>query len=102
MIKLCPLMAFRMDNLLGGEVRCLGAECALADEGGKCLIRQFLELQVSKSLKEKEAAGTYWVTKKDGTRQPVAFFPISSTKNILIDNSIPDNETPEFKPPRHC
>lgn len=98
MSKLCPLMAFHIGDRLGGRVECRSRECALADETGKCLIKQFLELQVAKSLKEKEAAETYWATKKDGTRQPFIFPP---TKDVLVDNRIPDSETPEFKPPRY-
>lgn len=99
MSKLCPLMAFHIGNRLGGEVKCLGEKCELADEAGKCLIKQFLELQVSTSIKEKQAAETYWATKKDGTRQPLAFFPFS-TKDVFVDSRVPSDETPEFKPPR--
>lgn len=98
MSKLCPLMAFHIGNRLGGEVKCLGEKCELADEAGKCLIKQFLELQVSKSIKEKEAAETYWATKKDGTRQPVFFLP--PVREVFVDSRIPGDEIPEFKPPR--
>ena len=65
MKKLCPLWPH---SRFGCETECLSEKCALADERGKCLIKQFLELRVHESLKEKEAAETYWATKKDGTR----------------------------------
>lgn len=97
MIKLCPLMAFRMNNPLGGEVKCLGVECALADENGKCLIKQFLELRVYESLREKKAVETYWATKKNGTSQPFSFPP---TKDVFVDSRALNDETPKFKPPR--
>lgn len=99
---LCPLMAYHIGDCLGGKVKCLGKQCALAaDEAGNCLIKQFLETQVSQSVREKEMAKTYWATKKDGTRQLIAF-PPSPTKDVLVVSCVPDNETPEFKPPRHC
>ena len=100
---LCPLMAFHIGNRLGGDVECLNEECALAsDIAGECLIRQALELYVSKErtkiAEEKEMAETYWATKKDGTRQ-LLVFP-SATKDVLVDSRISDNEAPEFRPPR--
>ena len=102
MSKHCPLMAFHIGNRLGGEVKCLGEKCELADEAGRCLIKQFLELQVSKFIKEKEAAETYWATKKEGTRLPFVIPPLTEpTKDVLVDSRVPNDGTPEFKPP-HC
>ena len=95
MKKLCPLWPH---SRFGCEVECVEERCGLADETGKCLIKQFLELQVSKSLKEKEAAETYWATKKDGTRQPLIFPP---TKDVLVDSRVSSDETPKFRPPRY-
>ena len=98
MSKYCPLMAFHIGYKFDGEVKCLGEKCGLADETGNCLIKQFLELQISKSIKEKEAAETYWVIKKDGTRLPVFILP--PVRDVFVESHVPNDETPEFKPPR--
>jgi hypothetical protein len=74
MSKFCPLMTFYNGRKYLG-VECLGKKCALAaNEKGDCLIRRFLELQVSKPIKEKEnpeflpprqeSSTDYWFNKK--------------------------------------
>lgn len=74
----CPLMSFAKQY--SQEVPCLGENCALAaDRTGQCLIKQALQLYVSRERirlseeeerirRETELAKAYWVIGKNGTR----------------------------------
>ena len=68
-MKYCPLRS------QDGYRKCLGEECALAASEEGCLIKRFLELQVSMISKERERelVEAYWALKKDGTRTPIQF-----------------------------
>ena len=75
-MRYCPLMSFQKQY--AQETSCLGEDCALAaDEAGECLIKQALQIYVSKErtrvANETAAMETYFRMFKDGRREPITF-----------------------------
>ena len=75
-MRYCPLMSFQKQY--AQETVFLGEECALAaDEAGECLIKQALQIYVSKErtriANEAAVMDTYVRMFKDGSREPITF-----------------------------
>lgn len=87
-MKYCPLRNYRLSD----PQECLGEQCALAADGaGQCLIKQALQIFVSKERTqmaeeqerlryETDLAQRYWTMKKNGVRGIPDFFAEEGSK----------------------
>ena len=87
-MKYCPLMSYQRSQ--SNQVWCMEENCVFADEAGECLIKQALQLHVSKErtrlANETEAINTYARIYKDGSWKPIRFLnPDEDVKTSTIE-----------------